>query len=62
MSDKAEALVNRVVQHLETSGSPDIENMTIKEIRLKALNNADSLSSGNDKASIMSVVVYVVVT
>jgi hypothetical protein len=40
----------------------DIDNMTIKELRMKAVNEADRLLTQDSAASIASVIVWVVVT
>ncbi len=65
MSDtdkKLHKLVERVSQRIESGKLGDVENMTIKELRLKALDEADRLTASDEQASVISVVVYVVVT
>lgn len=58
----AQGLAQRVGAQIETTTHQDFENMTIKEIRLKGLAESDRLLANNEKASVMSVVVYIVVT
>ncbi len=40
----------------------DIDNMTIKELRLKAFDDSERLFTNRQKASIASVIVYVIFT
>jgi hypothetical protein len=59
---KADALLKRVNDRISAGTLGDIENMTVKELRLKALDEIDRLTASDEKASITSVVVMVVIT
>jgi hypothetical protein len=59
---KADALLQRVNDRIAAGTLGDIESMTVKELRLKALDEIDRLTASDEKASITSVVVMVVVT
>jgi hypothetical protein len=64
--DDFDAVLERVrttAQARVTSGElGDIDNMTIKELRMKAVNEADRLLTQDAAASVVSVIVWVVVT
>jgi hypothetical protein len=60
--DKLAALVARVNKQIASGKLDNIDNLTVKELKLKMLDEADKLTSNDDQASIISVVVYVVVT
>lgn len=57
-----DALLQRVNERMQAGHFGDIENMTVKEVRLKALQEVDRLTANDEKASIVSVVVTVVWT
>lgn len=57
-----DALLKRVNDRMAAGVFGDIENMTVKEVRLKALQEVDRLTANDQKASVVSVVVYVVWT
>lgn len=52
----------KVKDRIDDGTIPDLDNATVKEIRLKALQETDRLLTNDEKASIISVVVYVAVT
>lgn len=58
----AHGLVHSVIENLESQGHTNIDDMTIKEVRLKGLGEGEQLASNNEKASVVSVVVFVIAT
>lgn len=61
--DQSIEQVRKMVEERMAAGDlGDIDNMTIKELRLKAFAETERLLTNDQKASIVSVIVYVAVT
>lgn len=63
VDSEIQATLHRVHQHgTNALHSGDLDDLSVKEVRLKALQHAEQVMANDQKASIMSVVVYVAVT
>lgn len=66
-TDDLDAQIQAALQRVHHHGhnalhSGDLDDLSVKEVRLKALQQADQVMANDQQASILSVVVYVAVT
>lgn len=55
--------VHSIVQkHVDSGAIDDLDNMSVKELKLKVFGETERVLSNDEKASIISVVVYIAVT
>lgn len=55
--------LTKIQDHAATAiGSGGLDDLKVKELRLKGLQQAEQVMANDQKASIMSVIVYVAVT
>ncbi|AQG79579.1 hypothetical protein [Spirosoma montaniterrae] len=51
-----------VKKHVESGAIDDLDSMSVKELKLKVFGETERVLSNDEKASIISVVVYIAVT
>ena len=57
--ERVHAAVNK---HISGGAIDDLDNMTVKELKLKVLGETEKVVSNDEKASVISVVVLVIFT
>ena len=62
LSKTIESVHSIVNKHIQSGALDDLDNMSVKDLKLKIFGETHKVLSNDEKASIISVVVYVAVT
>ncbi|SHE40375.1 hypothetical protein [Pedobacter caeni] len=62
LSSEVEKVHKIVQKHMNDGSIDDLDKMTVKDLKLKIFGETQRVLSNDEKASIISVVVYVAVT